>query len=788
MRFSLANSMIMRQPMIHPIFRMALGLAFLLAASTTSIAQEKPDAKDKGAKPAPDEPLEIKKDKDKAPPPPKKGDDYREFFKPPTTVDEFWEAVTFELDVGKFELAAKQLRGLMNLRPKGEDLFKIEESQGLPALLRLQRVPKWSTDEKIDTQAKKDVAEFLDILARYHTDPKRIAKFITNLNAEPEERTYAIAELQRSGAAAVPPMIAAIREASGSERANIVNVLPKLGKEAGVAIVAALDVPDNALRLDLLDVIRQRLDKAATPFLWHLWGSEKIPETVRAKAGQLLSYFQAVEVAKLPPAKVALTQLADRYYYHQVAFPDPNAVIVWRWDGKQLVQGWGGQSVLSANRAEDYLGLRAAKEALDLDPTYEPAQIAFISLALDKTGGKGESIQNLLGTVNPGLLTAVLERALADRRQAVVLGTIKALGELAEIRASKGKAQSEPVLVRSLYYPDRRVQLAAAESLIRIPSKSGPPSIGRIVEILRRGAASEPQEKAPPKILVGFFNNAVGQEVANAVNKAGFTAVPVKTGREAVKRLGDAADIDGLLLDTNLPDPGLSQLLGQLRADANVGHLPIVLAAPREGIEKLRRHLEPYRNISVIPAPQALDVDTLKRVLKEPNPDNASQPLTEAERKEQAEKSLRLLAKLRQSGQSTSALEPAADVLINALAYPKLSPETMTAVLDTVGELPGQKAQRELAAFVVDAKQPANLRMTAAADLVRHVQQYGLLLSPAQVDTVVQVYNAKATDAKLRDKVAPFLGSLRPDAKKTGERLIEFNSQESAPPPAPKEK
>src|SRR5262249_59510503 len=97
-------------------------------------------------------------------------------------------------------------------------------------------------------------------------------------------------------------MIAAIREASGAERANIVSVLPKLGKEAGLPITAALDIPDTNLRIDLLEVLRKRLDKAAVPFLWHLWGSEKVPEAVRAKAGQLLSYLQAVPVAQLPPA------------------------------------------------------------------------------------------------------------------------------------------------------------------------------------------------------------------------------------------------------------------------------------------------------------------------------------------------------------------------------------------------------------------------------------------------------------------------------------------------------
>ena len=44
----------------------------------------------------------------------------------------------------------------------------------------------------------------------------------------------------------------------------------------------------------------------------------------------------------------------------------------------------------------------------------------------------------------------------------------------------------EPALVRALDYPNRRVQMAAADALMRIPGQPGPEIAGRIVEVWRR--------------------------------------------------------------------------------------------------------------------------------------------------------------------------------------------------------------------------------------------------------------------------------------------------------------
>src|SRR5262249_8669670 len=134
-------------------------------------------------------------------------------------------------------------------------------------------------------------------------------------------------------------------------------------------------------------------------------------------------------------------------------------------------------------------------------------------------------------------------------------------------------------------------------------------------------------------------------KVADAVAKAGYEPIRVTTGRDALRRLNEASDVEVLLLDANLPEPGLTSLLAQLRADSNAGRVPVLLAAPVEREEALRRYTERMVNVTVIPHPLALSVKELQAEIKARAAD-AGGPLSEEELKEYAEKSIRYLARM----------------------------------------------------------------------------------------------------------------------------------------------
>jgi CheY-like chemotaxis protein len=122
--------------------------------------------------------------------------------------------------------------------------------------------------------------------------------------------------------------------------------------------------------------------------------------------------------------------------------------------------------------------------------------------------------------------------------------------------------------------------MAAAEAFLRTPAVPAPNAAGRVVEILRRAASIEPAAKGPPKVLVGFADEVTNDAAGRAVQAAGFDSIKVNSGRQALKRLGEAADIDALLIDVGLPDPGLAWLLSQLRGDVGFGQLPLWLVLP----------------------------------------------------------------------------------------------------------------------------------------------------------------------------------------------------------------
>jgi CheY-like chemotaxis protein len=751
--------------------------------------------------------------------------DYRQFFRTPTTPSEFWDAMQFEIDVGRYDLAANHLRGLLALNPSDADLVAIADRVGIAAFLRLRNIPKWSDDPKADAAVRKSVADLIkrvtEAVHRSRTDPEKIKFFIKNLTASPEENAFALQQLYKAGAAAVPYLIDAIRSATGEERATLLDALRRLGPDTVPPTVAALDSQDPELQVELIRILQSRGALAAIPTLWHLSGDPRQPEQVQRDATRALSALLNLPAGKLPAAKFALTQEAERYYQHRVKFSNPQAVVVWRWDGKRVVQGWPGATTIPADQAEEYYGLRYAGQALAIDPGYRPAQIVLLSLALEKAqqkAGPGQSLEktapavrDLLATVDPALLVAVLDRAMKEHRVLVILGAVRALGARDEVRGNVATEAGPPPLVRAMYYPDRRVQMAAAEALLRVPDSAASQATARVVDIFRRSVAGEPEARAPAKVLVAYFDPDMQTRVMSAVRAAGFEPVPVRTGREAMQRLRQAADIALIVADAELPDPGLPQFLGQLRADVDARRLPIVLSVPPERapalrqaesdyavlnppnalpqrVDALRRHVARWPNISVVRASAVVRADTLEPLLRS-NIAASGPPLSDAEARDFAERSVRHLAQLSRGEPPGYDVRPAGPAVLEALRVPtRLTPEGQIAAIEVVSRMKGAEPQRELANVVLQGQRPLSVRVVAANALVHHIQRYSPLLTREFVVKLETLHADPAADPPLRASVALALGSMRRDAQTSGERLLQYQPPTPGQPMPPPKK
>jgi CheY-like chemotaxis protein len=575
---------------------------------------------------------------------PVSGDDNRDFFSKPETPRDFWRRVQFEIEVGKLDFAAQYLKGMLGALGKlkaddaNAELLKIEEKEGISTFLRLRNVPEqldrlrerqaqFLKDEKqrdkvlleIRTARKEmraDVNKLIDMVtealhkerAKFR-DPNLIQKFINNLTATPEERAFAINQLQKSRESAVTYLLQALQKTHGSvAHEKIYTAMLKLDHIAP-AMIAALHVKDDDVRRDILSYIKDRDLVGAIPELWYVTASTRFSEPIRAQAARTIAALKHVETDTLPPAKLALTKLAETYYQHKVRFPTPQ-IVVWSLDEKknQIVD-----TTLDPSQAEEYYGLRYARFALDLDPAYKPAQVVFLSLALEKAYGsdihlplkaKAPQLKQLMTTVSPELLADVLSRALHDRRLPVILGAVQALGDLRDVRAGRPTTHGEPVLARALTYPDRRVQMAAAQAIIRIPGKPAPATAARVVDVFRRILLADTKSK----VLIAYTNETEADMMRRIIVQAGFDAVLVKTRVEALDRLKRAADIDLILMSHAFPSAQeFAFTLSEMRADMDAGLLPLILTAPQEREARLRRFVARYPNTWV----EVVDFDML---------------------------------------------------------------------------------------------------------------------------------------------------------------------------------
>jgi DNA-binding response OmpR family regulator len=729
-------------------------------------------------------------------------EEYRLYIKRPQTILEYWAAMKYEMQLGKFDLAALHLKFLLEKHDKqpeegDKDLLKIEAAEGLASLLNLRNVKSWSDYPPFQKEAVENVEKFIDrvtvAIEKNLGDPARIQKFIKRLDAPtPEERAFARVQLIKSGTRAVPYLVDALRVNVGKAlHERIRDLMLEMDSEIVPAYLEVLKAKDAAdakdvdLRLTLLDISLKRGDRRVIPYLWHLSSAPMYPDPVREEARRVLSIFLKTDVQNLPSAKLALTGLAEDYYYHRVRFP-AKEIRLWPWDGGQLAVK---PVVLTPAQAEEFFGKRYAREALDLDPKYQPAQIVLLNFTLERTMEPDldqvllkplpPNLKTLLVTIDPELLAAALERAMDDHNPAVILPAVLALGERGDMKAARFSASGTPRgLYRALYYPDRRVQFAAAQAALRMPEVP-PVAAARVVEVLRRMLAAD----GTPRALAAYVPNDKAMETRQALKAAGYEAVLARNLQEAFDKLHGSTDYDLILLHQGLPEKDLPFVLSQLRSDSDQGGLPIIVLTSKDRLEGVQKFVKKYPNIEVLPELALGLPEEVKAHVAALVKQSQGTKLTAEERKEFQRYALDALWRMARGEYAGFDVRPAQDAVVDALR----SPDAAVPALEILGRIPGADTQNRLAGVVADPARE-KLRVPAAKELNRHIQKYGILLGKKNVDDLRAAYQT-ATDPTLKGELAVVMGQLRvPTPQQTGAQLFQFRPDVPAAPPEKKEK
>jgi CheY-like chemotaxis protein len=731
-------------------------------------------------------------------------------FKKPETPAEFWNAVKFELSVGKYDLAAQFLQGFLDSKPTDEDYLKIIDRDGLAAFLRLRNVPKWFQDAKANAGAVKTAEAVIDnattALRKQLSDPVRIERFFRALSGSEDEKQFALKELARSGAAVVPVALDILQaNPSDEERDAILLALPRLPDSTVPPLLAALDVADRGLRTLLFNSLIARPDLTRLtrtvetdpiPTLAFFAEAADQPTDLRRLAAAKLDALRAATGEKPVPAKVLLTRRVDNLLDHKAKFIDPQQVTLWRLVDNKLVS-----DRVPVADAEEYFGLRFARRALQLDPADEAAQVAFLTLAVERAvlrappssplAVAAPKVHDLLAAAPTRVLAGTLDRALRQKRSPVASAVATALAGRGDALATVADRPEPYVLVRALRYPDRRVQFAAATALTRLPGPPRHQASAAVVEVLRRIIAGDPDPGDPaagkPRVLIGDPDRDRAEAIARLAREAGYASEVVQTGRDLLRRLNAAADVDVVVLDHRIPYPQLAKLLGELRADIHYGLLPVrVMTAsplpnpPPGGAERvLRTLIAPYDNVDVIREP--LSVSLFQQDLAQAA-GPASPPLTDAEKAGYTGVALELLRRMATGDLAGYDVRPAEAALRQALRNDGLAPTAAEAL----GRIPGRPVQESLADLVLDANRPAPVRSRAAASLLENVRRFGSQLPAARVKALQELAAGGNYPSELRTELTVFASLFGADAKATGQRLSDYVPPVPAPPMAPK--
>lgn len=722
--------------------------------------------------------------------------------KAPETVQEFWAATKYDMSLGNYARAAQMLGsyydkfmafGEAEQKKYFQSIFENQGKEGyssqlLNPLLRLSTIAEAKQVMRKDPVSGQDrpaVDILIDRATTYidsrFSDPERIRFFVSQLNKRPEERAYAISQLRTSGARSVPAMLDVLRDpAQQSLHGPVFNALLKMDNDIAPPLLSALDSKSEFVKGTILDVLTQRADARIVPDLYYLSQASSSTPALKEKAKEWLKRFLNKDEKEWNDARAELVKTAEKYHQHQVDL-NGQRHHVWTWNDQT---GLTGQPA-SASQVEESRGIAYARKALDLDARYRPAQVALLSLALDKLYERGGSsvdvskanpdLHALLAGAPADLLEEVLAKALRDRNSNAALGAIKALGAHGDPALLRQTEQGLPALLKALQYPDRRIKFAAAEAALANNNK-GEPFVGssQVVEVLRHAATSSGQGR----ILIGMGNREEADRLAEQLKLLKYDVKVVGSGKQLLNEAASHGSVALIITDATLPDPGFGYFLTQYKNHHQTAGVPLLVIADKDAARQAQDALPANTQLKILAsAPQSgplLDTE-VKELIGTKN----KAALTDAERSVQAKAAISLLAKIARGDVTGFDLKPADTALMNALNDETLSTNAGAAL----AHRPTRDAQQALAGAVVNEALSPTLRASLAPSLRAHLHRFGNHMSNDQVKNL-SALALSATDPSLREQADLTVSSLRKDASVIGNRLKGYVP--SATPPATK--
>jgi len=430
-------------------------------------------------------------------------------------LEENWNDFLHYTAIGRFELAGSYAEQIIESQPDPTLLLDLSEKnqEGYRLLLKIHA----DSDELREVSGK-----VLDLIeeGRYirRTDPKIISQEIQRLSTTIKGRIAAEQRLKNAGEYAVSQMLAAMADPDRkNELAYITEALPKIGRPAIRPLVAALQMQNVAVKVEII----RSLGKIGyyEPLAYLKYEIETTDsEVIRTQATAAIERIDSGAL-KIPAAELFF-RLGENYYDQDdslAAAAEYDFANVWFWDaGKQTLI----RREVNKEYFDELMTMRVCEWTLKADAAAGKAIGLWIA-AFFRAESVGEPMPEYFGaghtdamtyatTAGPEYLHQALERAINDKDAFVALGVVEALAVNAGEKSLLVRLGTEQPLAKALSFSDRKVRYSAAIAFAEANPVNGFVGSDLIAENLAEAVLGQDIDEIGPEVAQNYALRAVG--------------------------------------------------------------------------------------------------------------------------------------------------------------------------------------------------------------------------------------------------------------------------------------
>ncbi|HOA74921.1 MAG TPA: HEAT repeat domain-containing protein [Phycisphaerae bacterium] len=505
--------------------------------------------------------------------------------------------------IGRFDYAQAHAKSLLE-RPEVNPL----SPEAADTIIRLCQERPQAIDTLVilinRSTIGQEAGQIMGLIRQAHATRRKnieqINASIRLLAGTPTEQTTGLERLIDSGEYAVPQMLKILADPHEKDlHPYVVRALPRLGKPAVNPLCAALSVNNEIVQRVAAESLGRLGYPQALPYLKRVAEDAKANPAVKQAAVDAIRQIVVSDPAvKDGPAYQLFHELAEAYYAEEeslAADPAEPRANVWVVDGQaikaidvpteiycmvmsmrasraslelakdqpQVLALW-----LAANfRRESRLGLDVqTAEKVTVD---DPSQPADFPRSLYWAAGSGPACCNL-----------VLARGLSDMDRPVVLGAIAGLASTAGPAAFQPEAGGLG-LAEAIRFPDQLVRLRAALVLARMLPTQPFAGANEVVPVLGSAFAINGQKAylliEPDKKLAEKLAADLGKSGAKVIVSDNLELGLAQAARQVPQ-------VDGVLLASDMTEPGVVQAVATLGRDERAALAPVVVLVKEGGM------------------------------------------------------------------------------------------------------------------------------------------------------------------------------------------------------------